>query len=142
MQISNRIYPKHEARAENHDHSHCYASCDPKTEKQKYQPIAHKSCGYNSSRVLTPNDVCWQVALFQLVKHSLFSPFYRCFSPFGQVGPDSNRTYFMVEMDSYTLQQICISSFIIIAIQLIFQILTVYSLDSKNLKNYKNTIKK
>ena len=33
--IYNSFY-KHEARTENYDHSHCHASCDPKTEKQKY----------------------------------------------------------------------------------------------------------
>ena len=33
--IYNFFY-KHEARGDNYDHSHCYASCDPKTEKQKY----------------------------------------------------------------------------------------------------------
>ena len=27
---------KREARTENYDTSHCYASCDPKTEKKKY----------------------------------------------------------------------------------------------------------
>ena len=27
---------KREERAENDDHSHCYTSCDPKIEEQKY----------------------------------------------------------------------------------------------------------
>ena len=52
-----KCFYKREARAENYDDSHCYASCDPKTEMQKYLPIAHKSCGYYGSNELAPDVV-------------------------------------------------------------------------------------
>ena len=40
-----KYFHKVEARAEKYDHSHCYASCDPKTEKAEILVyIPHKLC--------------------------------------------------------------------------------------------------
>ena len=52
-----KSFYKREGRAENYDHSHCYASGDPKTENQKYQPINHTICGYFSSNEIAPDAV-------------------------------------------------------------------------------------
>ena len=59
---------KREARTENFDHSHCYASCDPKTENQKYQPIAQKICSYYGYNELAPDAVRYQGNLVKTSK--------------------------------------------------------------------------
>ena len=56
------------AHAENYDHSHCYASRDPKTENQKYSPIYHTSFGYCASNDLAPNSLRSQVPVVQTNK--------------------------------------------------------------------------
>ena len=60
--IYKRFY-KYEARADNYDHSHWYASCDPKTEKQKQLHISHKICGYYGSNKLALDSVLYRVNL-------------------------------------------------------------------------------
>ena len=52
-----KSFYEHEARAENYDQSHCYASCDPRTENQKYYPLAHTNCGYCGSNEIAPYAV-------------------------------------------------------------------------------------
>ena len=59
---------KREARAEHYDHSHCYATCDPKIEKQKYHPIDHTICGYFDSNELAPDSVRYRVNLAETGK--------------------------------------------------------------------------
>ena len=53
---------------EDYDHSHCYASCDPKTEKQKYYHITHKSCDYYGSNELFPDSVQYRGNLVETDK--------------------------------------------------------------------------
>ena len=47
-----KCFNKREACALNYDHSHCRASCDLKTEKQKCYHIDHTSCGHCGSNEL------------------------------------------------------------------------------------------
>ena len=74
-----KCFYKREARAENYDNSHCYASCDPKTENQKCQPISQKICGYYGSNELAPDEVQYRGNLVETVKvwsiQSILSPF-------------------------------------------------------------------
>ena len=57
LMIIYKCFYKHEARMEMYDHSQCYSSCDPKTEKKKYQPTSHTICGYCISNELAPDAI-------------------------------------------------------------------------------------
>ena len=63
-----KCFYKQEARAESYDHSHCYASREPKTENQKYQPTSHTSCGYCSYNELSPDVVRYRDNLVETGK--------------------------------------------------------------------------
>ena len=54
-----KCFYKLEACAENYYHSHCFAFCEPKTEKHKYYPIAQKICGCYVSNKLAPDALLY-----------------------------------------------------------------------------------
>ena len=63
-----KCFYKREEPAENYDHFRCYASCDPKTEKQKYYVISHTSYGYCGLNELAPDTVQYRDILVKTGK--------------------------------------------------------------------------
>ena len=63
-----KCFYKREACAENYYHSHCYDSCDPKTENKKYYSISHTSCVHCSSNDIAPDAVQYQGIIVETVK--------------------------------------------------------------------------